>query len=262
MASLWVKIEANMVDHPKMITISGEAKWSFVEMLLYCQAQLTNGFIDERVAHRKWSDNAINELTTNDATNPTLYKVDGGYQIHDYCEYQRSSEEVVRIKEAKRAAGAKGGVASGEARRSKSEAESKQNLSKTKPDTDTDTDNKELMFNAVERKDEYSDDFETWWKSYPRKQAKGDAWKAWKSVKKHLPDIETLVATSIAYEKTVTDPQFLKMPGPWLRARRWEDAALQPKQDTYNGYAPGVVTRGEAPEGRRYAADIIEDWNE
>lgn len=128
-----------MVDHPKMITISGEAKWSFVEMLLYCQAQLTNGFIDERVAHRKWSDTAINELTTNDATNPTLYKVEGGYQIHDYCEYQRSSEEVVRIKEAKRAAGAKGGVASGEARRSKIEAESKQNLSKTKPDTETDT---------------------------------------------------------------------------------------------------------------------------
>lgn len=109
---------------------------------------------------------------------------------------------------------------------------------------------------------EYSTDFETWWKSYPRKQAKGDAWKAWKSVKKHLPNIETLVAASVAYEKTVTDPQFLKMPGPWLRARRWEDAALQPKQDTYNGYAPGVVTRGEAPEGRRYAADIIEDWNE
>jgi hypothetical protein len=50
------------------------------------------------------------------------------------------------------------------------------------------------------------------------------------------------------------------MPGPWLRARRWEDVELQPKQDNYSGYAPGVVTRGEAPEGRRYAADIIEDW--
>lgn len=107
---------------------------------------------------------------------------------------------------------------------------------------------------------EYSTDFEAWWESYPRKQAKGDAWKAWKSLKKVLPPVEQLIDASVAYGLQVTDPQFLKMAGPWLRARRWEDIELQPKQENYMGYAPGVVTRGEAPEGRRYAADIIEDW--
>ena len=122
-----------------------------------------------------------------------------------------------------------------------------------------------ISFNDVEHetttsKDEYSTDFESWWQSYPRKQAKGDAWKAWKSLKKALPPVQQLIDASIAYGLNVTDPQFQKMPGPWLRARRWEDVELQPKQDNYSGYAPGVVTRGEAPEGRRYAADIIEDW--
>lgn len=88
-----------------------------------------------------------------------------------------------------------------------------------------------ISFNDVEHKQEqplseYSDDFETWWNVYPRKQAKGDAWKAWQSLKKILPNVDVLVAASLAYEKTITDPQFLKMPGPWLRARRWEDESL------------------------------------
>jgi len=123
-----------------------------------------------------------------------------------------------------------------------------------------------ISFNDVEHDkeikttSEYSTEFETWWESYPRKQAKGDAWKAWKSLKKALPPVQQLIDASVAYGLTVTDPQFQKMPGPWLRARRWEDVELKPKHDDYTGYAPGVVTRGEAPAGRRYAADIIEDW--
>lgn len=125
-----------------------------------------------------------------------------------------------------------------------------------------------ISFNNVEHdkdvkaKSEYSDDFESWWESYPRKQAKGDAWKAWKSVKKHLPDMDELVAVTVAYGESINDPQFLKMPGPWLRARRWEDAALQKPKDNYAGAAPGVVVWPQAPEGRRYAGDIIDDWNE
>lgn len=149
MSSLFIKIEANMVDHPKMIGISGEAKWSLVEMVLYSQAHLTDGFIDERVASRKWSEEAIGELLSNDPVNPSISKADGGYQIHNYTDYQRSAEEVESILESKRAAGAKGGKASGEARRIKAEAKLKQNeanakqtRSETKPDTEayTDTD--------------------------------------------------------------------------------------------------------------------------
>ena len=258
------KIEHSLYDNPKIVGLSCEAFRAYVEGILYSGKNLTDGFLDERIVARMWGTQVAEELTTNDPVNPSWQRVEGGWMIYGFAERQNTKADIDAKREQKRAAA----NARWKQKQSTSNAEPMHSAYKSDAqampdtDTDTDTDNKELMFNKVERKDEYSDDFETWWKSYPRKQAKGDAWKAWKSVKKHLPDIETLVATSIAYEKTVTDPQFLKMPGPWLRARRWEDAALQPKQDTYNGYAPGVVTRGEAPEGRRYAADIIEDWNE
>ena len=141
MSSLWVKVEANMVDHPKMIGISGEAKWSLLEMILYSQSHLTDGFIDQRVASRKWSEEAIGELLSNDPVNPSISKIDGGYQIHNYTDYQRSAEEVEGIRAVKSAAGKK----SGEVRRAKAEqkrTEREQNANKTEPDTEayTDTD--------------------------------------------------------------------------------------------------------------------------
>ena len=186
-----------------------------------------------------------------------------GIEYHDWCEYQPTKAQLQAKHEVKVAAGQAGGLKSAEARRSKREANVKQQSSRIeangKPEPEPEP-IKEHMFNDVEPRKEYSDDFESWWESYPRKQAKGDAWKAWKALKKALPPVQQLIDASIAYGLQVTDPQFQKMAGPWLRARRWEDIELQAKQDNYTGYAPGVVTRGEAPEGRRYAADIIEDW--
>ena len=91
------------------------------------------------------------------------------------------------------------------------------------------------MYNGVAQSP-YSDDFETWWKSYPRRQQKGDAWKAWQQLRKQklLPAVDELVAASKAYELRVTDPQFRKLPGGWLRAHSWNDEPQQTKPKDYN----------------------------
>lgn len=71
----------------------------------------------------------------------------------------------------------------------------------------------------------YSEAFLSWWSIYPRKESKGDAWKAWESLRKArlLPDRDVLEAATVAYSRRVTDPQFRKLPAGWLRDRKWED---------------------------------------
>lgn len=73
----------------------------------------------------------------------------------------------------------------------------------------------------------YSAEFETWYKEYPRKNSKGDAFKAWEvwRKKKQLAPLDEMVAGAVRYAKKRRgeDPQFTQMPGTWLRARGWED---------------------------------------
>lgn len=91
---------------------------------------------------------------------------------------------------------------------------------------------KEHTFNEVEPVNRYSDDFETFWKNYPRRQQKGDAWKAWEQLrkKKLLPSVDVLTVAAENYGKRVTDPQFRKLPGGWLRAEMWLDEPEAPKR--------------------------------
>lgn len=226
-------IEHNLYESPKLVGVSDKAFRAYIEAILYSGKHLTDGFLDERIVSRMWGLEAAEELATNDPTNPSWSRVDGGWKIYGFCERQNTKADVDAMRERKSVAGkASAAKRQQEANRKATEiqqaVEQKLNTGSTEvqPYTDTYTNNKEHMFNDVERNSEYSDDFEAWWMSYPRKQAKGDAWKAWKTLKKSLPPVEQLIHASAIYGLRVTDPQFLKMPGPWLRARRWEDAEL------------------------------------
>ena len=75
----------------------------------------------------------------------------------------------------------------------------------------------------------YSDGFLDWWQVYPRKESKGDAWKAWEQLRKskQLPAVDDLKAATKSYAARGNEPQFLKLPGGWLRDRKWEDEAVQ-----------------------------------
>lgn len=71
----------------------------------------------------------------------------------------------------------------------------------------------------------YSEIFESWWGHYPRRVAKGDAWKAWESARKAktLPTVEVLITAAEEYARREPRPEFRKYPAGWLRARMWED---------------------------------------
>lgn len=71
------------------------------------------------------------------------------------------------------------------------------------------------------------EDFEQFWKAYPRKVAKGDARKAWKQTTRIRPPLEALLESlqaAMASEQWVRDGgQFIPYPATWLRGERWDD---------------------------------------
>lgn len=84
--------------------------------------------------------------------------------------------------------------------------------------------------------------FERFWSAYPKKRNKGDAWKAWKSLK---PDGALVCAILAAVERAresvqwrKDEGQFIPYPATWLRARGWED-------EEHVDIVPLPHTRGE-----------------
>lgn len=120
---LYAKFCHDMTDHPKIAILSDEAFRCLIEATLWSCKHRTDGFLSTRFASASWSLQAIDELCVNDTVNPSLTKVENGYQIHDFDAHQTTSAEI----EAKKRAGQKGGIASGRSRRSKTEAKPKQN---------------------------------------------------------------------------------------------------------------------------------------
>jgi hypothetical protein len=76
--------------------------------------------------------------------------------------------------------------------------------------------------------------FSVFWAAYPRKLAKGDAWKAWKQTEKERPPLPAILA-AIAAQKgsdgwTKDGGGFIPYPATWLRAFRWADEIEPPRK--------------------------------
>lgn len=70
-------------------------------------------------------------------------------------------------------------------------------------------------------------EFDVFYKAYPRKVAKGDARKAWQATKKIRPPISDILAAIMAQTKTdqwtKDNHAYIPYPATWLRAERWDD---------------------------------------
>ena len=71
------------------------------------------------------------------------------------------------------------------------------------------------------------EDFDTFWQSYPRKIAKGDARKAWQQTEKIRPSLDFILQAIEAQKATWDNPKFIPYPATWLRAERWDDEVMQ-----------------------------------
>ncbi len=71
------------------------------------------------------------------------------------------------------------------------------------------------------------DEFDAFWKVYPRRQSKGDAEKAFTAARK-LVDLEPLLAALEKRKPLWVDPKFIPLPATWLRGKGWLDE-LEPQ---------------------------------
>ena len=125
-------------------------------------------------------------------------------------------------------------------------------VSETPPDTDSDTEQNQIQkkeedssksppamldmptpkipkTNGKKPKGDMPEGFEAFWAEYPRRDAKGDAVKAYReALKRAGPEILLAGARRYAAAKNGEERKYLKLPAGWLRADRWLDEPDKP----------------------------------
>ena len=164
-----------------------------------------------------------------------LDPIEGGYRIHDWEEHNGyASAAGMRSEKARKAAKAKW------QRADDAQAVPKQCSSNAQADNEQCLDKNEQCPSPSPtptpspkpKKKEYTDDFERFWSAYPRKVAKGDAFKAWQRLNGTAPDADELIKV---VEQQKQSPQwqrengkFIPHPATWLNQERWHDEIQQP----------------------------------
>lgn len=115
---VWVRLDDNISEHPKIAALDDHAFSLFVAGLAYCNRNMTDGFIPSHVG--------IGQLRySNGNTIPAIRQLeeiglwqeeDGGWRVHDYDDYQPSKAQVEAERAQKKAAGKAGGLARAKAR--------------------------------------------------------------------------------------------------------------------------------------------------
>lgn len=115
----WVKLDANIFRHPKILSAGRDARDLYIAGLCYCGENLTDGHIPDTVIRVIGFDADIGDpkSAADTLVGVGLWERNGtGYVVHDYLEWQRGKEATKEISEKRAEAGRKGGVKSGEAR--------------------------------------------------------------------------------------------------------------------------------------------------
>ena len=108
---LFIRITLDFFGNPKVFPLSPGAKLAFIEMIAWSAWHHTDGQIRKRLALAKWTPDIIEELLDSDPERPLLAEGDTDYFIHDYAEHQQTTADIEAVREARRAAGRKGGLA-------------------------------------------------------------------------------------------------------------------------------------------------------
>ncbi len=71
------------------------------------------------------------------------------------------------------------------------------------------------------------DDFESFWKAWPKRVAKADARRAWAQTARVRPELKVILDAIKAQSQTEQwmrgNGQFIPYPATWLRGERWDD---------------------------------------
>jgi len=109
MPSSYFPLDVNFFDHPKSVGLSDKAVRLYLSSIAYSNRLMTDGFIAGAIAGRlvEWDHLDPNAQTPEDCAaelvKADLWEpVDGGFEVHDFLEHNRSREERVGDREKER----------------------------------------------------------------------------------------------------------------------------------------------------------------
>lgn len=112
----WANLDDQFPTHPKVIGLTDAAFRLHVAGICYCAKYRTDGRISADVIPMltpRYKPKALQELTAGDR--PLWVPTVGGYEIHDYLQWNRSKAEIQehqdRLRKVRSAAGRKGAEA-------------------------------------------------------------------------------------------------------------------------------------------------------
>jgi hypothetical protein len=104
----YIQVEASVRTHPKFLKAGPAPSWLWLCGLAYCQEGLTDGFIPTEALPYLGVKNAA-QLASHLVKAGLWHEAEGGWNVHDYLEHNRSAHEVATLKERRRAGGTLGG---------------------------------------------------------------------------------------------------------------------------------------------------------
>jgi hypothetical protein len=252
----WVRLDDAFYDHQKQSGAGPLAELLWVRALAWSNRNLTDGFIP-RVQVRRLADYAedcdwmgrpqMPDMLAGKLVEVGLWdEIEGGYQVHDYHDFQPTSGQVrgqqANQHEAKvaggkaRAAGAKRDqqgrlIPAGQGQQSQQDDQQEASspppapLALVQPQPQPQPQEANQKHTSTAPANAFAERFEEFWQAYPRKVGKPAALKAWKRIRNATP--ETVIAGvqpwSSSWTAMKTDIKFVPHPATWLNDRRWED---------------------------------------
>lgn len=102
------RILTSVPRHPKFLRAGPAASWLWLAGVCYCQDALTDGFISTEAVHALGVAKPLPLVAV--LVREGLWHVEeDGWRIHDYLDHNNSAEYIQRIRQERKAAGAKGG---------------------------------------------------------------------------------------------------------------------------------------------------------
>lgn len=96
----WIKIDDGITEHPKCVDLTSAAWTLWLHGLAYCSRNLTDGYIPTAMLPRLSAVSNPRKVADALVNAGLWHRENGGYQVHDYCDHQRSRADI----EAERAA--------------------------------------------------------------------------------------------------------------------------------------------------------------
>lgn len=117
----FITVHDGMPEHHKIEALSDKAFRALIDLWCWCSRNLTNGVVPESVWLKRTTAKVRGELVPGLAEP----RIDGGVQMHDYLEHQRSKDEVLELREKRARAGRLGGQRAAESRARDKQIDSK-----------------------------------------------------------------------------------------------------------------------------------------